>query len=62
MTTSRASRIGAICSAAFGFFHCKVAYDTYRLGTQDHALAQGRLFRLAAYMLSIARFAIIVAA
>ena len=62
MTTSRAARIGAICYAAWGFFHCKVAYDIYRLGTHDHALAQGRLFQLAAYMLSIALFAIIVAA
>lgn len=62
MNSQRASRIGAICYAAWGFFHRKLAYEIYRLGTQGRALAQGRLFQLAAYMLSIALFAIVVAA
>ncbi|HUB91050.1 MAG TPA: hypothetical protein VMA74_15105 [Dyella sp.] len=61
MNTQTASRIGAICYALWGLFHCKVAYDIYQLGTQESALAQGRLFQLAAYMLSIALFAIVVA-
>lgn len=62
MKTQTASRIGAICYATWGLFHCKVAYDIYRLGSHESALAQGRLFQLAAYMLSIALFAIVVAA
>ncbi|HTV85955.1 MAG TPA: hypothetical protein VME63_11125 [Dyella sp.] len=62
MRTLVASRIGAACYAAWGIFHCKVAYDIYRLGTHQAALAQGRLYQLAAYMLSIAVFAVAIAA
>jgi hypothetical protein len=62
MNMQLASRIGAMCYVVWGLFHCKVAYDIFSLGTHQTALAQGRLFQLAAYMLSIALFAVVVAA
>ncbi len=54
------SRLGAVCYAAWGLFHIKVAADIWRLGTGQHGLAQGRLYQLAAYMLTIAVFVLVV--
>jgi hypothetical protein len=66
MTTSAINRIplsarlGALCYAAWGLFHCKVAFDIWQLGRGEQGLAQGRLFQLAAYMLTIALFVLVV--
>ena len=54
------ARLGALCYAAWGVFHCKVAWDIARLGISEHGLVQGRLYQLAAYMLTIALFVTIV--
>lgn len=54
------SRLGALCYAAWGIFHIKVAVDIWRLGAGQQGLAQGRLFQLAAYMLTIALFVLVV--
>ena len=54
------SRIGGLCYAAWGLFHLKVALEIWRLGGTDHALAQGRLYQLATYMLTIALFVLVV--
>jgi len=56
------ARVGALCYIGWGVFHLNVAHDIYLLGAQQTAIAQGRLYQLAAYMLSIALFAIIVGA
>ena len=64
MTVSKSallSRIGACLYVAWGVFHVSVAHDIYQLGTGQSGIAQGRLYQLAAYMLSIALFAIITA-
>ncbi|MFC3676359.1 hypothetical protein [Ferrovibrio xuzhouensis] len=55
------ARAGALCYAAWGLFHCKVAYDIMQLGEGHEGIAQGRLFQLAAYMLTISLFIIVVA-
>ncbi|MCY1167567.1 hypothetical protein [Sphingomonas echinoides] len=54
------SRLGALCYAAWGLFHIKVAVDIWRLGAGQEGLAQGRLYQLAAYMLTIAVFVLVV--
>ena len=54
------SRLGALCYAAWGLFHCKVAADIWHLGATEHGLAQGRLYQLAAYMLTVALFVLVV--
>lgn len=56
-----AVRLGALCYFAWGLFHLRVAWDIYRLGTTVSGIAQGRIFQLAAYMLTIALFVIVVA-
>ena len=33
------ARFGALCYAAWGLFHCKVALDIWRLGAAEHGLA-----------------------
>lgn len=55
------ARLSAALYLAWGVFHIYVAVEIVRLGLNESGLAQGRLFQLAAYMLSIALFAIIVA-
>jgi uncharacterized membrane protein len=45
----------------WGVFHVSVAHDIYQLGAGQSGIAQGRLYQLAAYMLSIALFAIATA-
>lgn len=57
-----AARAGALCYIGWGVFHVSVAYDIYSLGAEQSGIAQGRLFQLAGYMLSIALFAILVGA
>lgn len=52
------ARIGALLYAAWGIFHVRVAWDIYLLGRTQMGIAQGRLFQLAAYMLTIALFVI----
>jgi hypothetical protein len=47
---------------AWGVFHLGVAHDIYKLGSVQMGISQGRLFQLAAYMLCIAIFAILVGA
>lgn len=53
-----AARIGALCYAAWGMFHVRVAYDIYRLGQPLTGIAQGRMDQLAAYMLTLSLFVI----
>lgn len=55
------ARIGALFYIGWGAFHVLVARDIYTLGATERGLAQGRTFQLAAYMLTIALFAIAVA-
>ncbi|PNG26822.1 hypothetical protein [Methylocella silvestris] len=55
------ARIGAGFYVAWGLFHLRVAYDIYELGAGQSGLAQGRIFQLAAYMLTISLFVIAVA-
>jgi len=53
--------LGALCYVAWGLFHVKVAHDIYILGSAQTGITQGRLYQLAAYLLCIAVFAIVVA-
>lgn len=55
------ARLGAILYTAWGIFHVYVAWQIYTLGATEQGIAQGRLFQLAAYMLTISLFAIVVA-
>lgn len=54
----RWARAAAVLYAAWGLFHLKVAWNIAELGRIESGLAQGRLFQLAAYMATIALFAI----
>lgn len=56
------ARIGALLYIVWGVFHVYVAWQIYTLGATKQGIAQGRLFQLAAYMLTISIFAIAVAA
>ncbi|MFA5950928.1 MAG: hypothetical protein WC807_11670 [Hyphomicrobium sp.] len=55
------ARVGAVLYAAWGLFHIFVAWQIYALALAQEGLTQGRLFQLAAYMLIISVFAIVVA-
>ena len=55
------ARLGALCYVAWGLFHVKVAHEIYLLGSAQTGITQGRLYQLAAYLLCIAVFAIVVA-
>ncbi len=55
------AKLGALCYVGWGVFHIGVARDIYQLGRTQTGIAQGRTFQLAAYMLTIALFAIVVA-
>jgi hypothetical protein len=59
--TQWTARLGALCYVAWGLFHVKVAHDIYLLGSAQTGITQGRLYQLAAYLLCIAVFAIVVA-
>lgn len=60
MTTTLYARLGAVCYAAWGAFHVYVAWQIYTLAMTLQSAAQGRMLQLAAYMLSIALFAIAI--
>ena len=55
------SKLGAVAYAAWGCFHVYVAWQIYSLGMAEQGIAQGRLLQLAAYMLTIALFAVFIA-
>lgn len=55
------ARAGALCYAAWALFHFKVAWDIAQLGMQQTGMAQGRIYQLAAYMLTISLFVLVVA-
>ena len=55
------ARLGALCYIAWGVFHVKVAWDIAKLGLAQSGITQGRLYQLAAYMLTISLFVIVVA-
>ena len=55
------AKLGAVAYAAWGTFHVYVAWQIYTLGQTQEGIAQGRTYQLAAYMLTIALFAVIVA-
>lgn len=61
VSTRLLSRTAAFLYAAWGAFHVYVAWQIMTLALNEHGIAQGRLLQLAAYMLSISLFAIIVA-
>ena len=52
------ARAGALFYTAWGLFHLRVAWDIMTLGVPESGLVQGRLFQLAAYMLTISLFVI----
>lgn len=56
-----AARLGALFYVIWGIFHLRVAWDIYRLGAAQAGIAQGRIYQLAAYMLTIAIFVIVIA-
>jgi hypothetical protein len=56
------ARLGALCYIGWGAFHLNVAHDIYLLGTAQAGIAQGRTYQLAAYILTLALFAIVVGA
>jgi hypothetical protein len=55
------ARAAALLYATWAAFHVKVAWDIMQLGLAQTGIAQGRTFQLAAYMLTIALFVLIVA-
>jgi hypothetical protein len=61
MPTVLYARLGAIFFSIWGVFHVYVAWQIYSLALTQEGLAQGRTFQLAAYMLTIALFAVVVA-
>lgn len=61
MTTKLYARLGAALYAGWGIFHIYVAWQIYALANTQDDIAQGRMLQLAAYMLSIALFAIAIA-
>ena len=61
MSTTLYARLGAIFFIIWGVFHVYVAWQIYSLALAQTGIAQGRMLQLAAYMLTIALFAIVVA-
>jgi hypothetical protein len=55
------ARVGALCYAAWGAFHVYVAWQIYVVALPLSGIAQGRMLQLAAYMLTIALFCIVIA-
>lgn len=55
------AKAGAVAYAVWGIFHIYVAWQIYTLGMTEQGIAQARLLQLAAYMLTIALFAVVVA-
>ncbi len=60
-TAAWMARVSALLYAAWAVFHLKVAWDILQLGLTQNGIAQGRTFQLAAYMLTIALFVLVVA-
>ncbi len=56
-----AARAASMCYVAWGLFHLYVSWDIASLGLLETGIVQARLFQLAAYMLSISAFVIVVA-
>jgi hypothetical protein len=61
-TGLRVARLGSLFYFAWGLLHVGVAHDIYLLRVVQSGITQGRIFQLSAYLLSIAAFAICVAA
>lgn len=59
--TSTYAKIAALLYVAWGVFHVYVAWQIYTMALAENGLTQGRLMQLAAYMLSISLFAIVIA-
>lgn len=55
------SKIAAALYVAWGVFHVYVSWQILTLALHEQGIAQGRLLQLAAYMLTISLFAIIIA-
>lgn len=55
------SKIAAALYVAWGVFHVYVSWQILTLALHERGIAQGRLLQLAAYMLTISLFAIIIA-
>jgi hypothetical protein len=60
-TSDFLSKTAASLYAAWGAFHVYVAWQIYALALSEQGIAQGRLLQLAAYMLTISLFAIVIA-
>src|SRR6267143_5598317 len=61
MSTTLFARLGALFFAIWGVFHVYVAWQIYTLALTQNGIAQGRTLQLAAYMLTIALFAVVIA-
>jgi hypothetical protein len=61
MSTTLYARLGALFFSIWGVFHIYVAWQIYALGLTQNGIAQGRTFQLAAYMLTIAVFVVVIA-
>ena len=61
MPTMLLARLGALLFAAWGVFHVYVAWQICALALTQSGIAQGRTLQLAAYMLTIALFAVVIA-
>jgi hypothetical protein len=61
MSRTLYARLGAFFFSVWGVFHIYVAWQIYTLGLTQNGIAQGGTFQLAAYMLTIALFAIVIA-
>lgn len=55
------ARVGALSYAAWGVFHVYVSWQIFSLSLSLQGIAQGRMLQLAAYMLTIALFAVAIA-
>jgi hypothetical protein len=60
MGANVSARLGALCYVAWGIFHVYVAWQIYGLAWPLTGISQGRMLQLAAYMLTIALFAIVI--
>ena len=59
--TKLLARVGALSYAIWGVFHVYVSWQIFSLALPLKGVAQGRMFQLAAYMLTIALFAVAIA-
>jgi hypothetical protein len=58
--TDLLSKSAAVLYGAWGGFHVYVSWQIFELALHEQGIAQGRLLQLAAYMMTISLFAIIV--